>query len=66
MDTIELIFLILYTIEMALKIIGLGFILNKGSYLRDAWNVLDFVIVISAYIPIIFCKIYPISIFSAN
>lgn len=46
-------FLILYTIEMSLKIIGLGFIFNRGAYLRDAWNVLDFVIVATAYIPII-------------
>lgn len=34
---------------MILKIIGKGFVLNKGAYLRDAWNILDFVIVVSAY-----------------
>lgn len=34
---------------MFLKIIGKGFIFNKGAYLRDAWNILDFVIVVSAY-----------------
>lgn len=33
-------------IEAAIKIIVLGFIVSKGSYLRDAWNVLDFAIVI--------------------
>ena len=38
-------FLIFYTSEMCLKIIGLGFVLNKGAYLRDPWNVLDFTIV---------------------
>ena len=43
-------FLILYTIEAILKIIGMGFVLNKGSYLRDPWNILDFFIVVSAYI----------------
>lgn len=37
---------------MFLKIIGLGFVLPKGSYLRDSWNILDFVIVISGYLPI--------------
>lgn len=36
---------------MSFKIIGLGFILNKGSYLRDSWNILDFVIVSSAWLP---------------
>ncbi len=52
--TIETIFLALYTSEMIIKIIGLGFIFNKGAYLRDAWNIMDFVIVTTAYIPIIF------------
>ena len=52
MKLIEDIFLVLYTIEMVLKILGLGFIFNKGAYLRDSWNILDFVIVGSAYITI--------------
>ena len=38
---------------MALKIIGYGFIFNKGAYLRDAWNLLDFVIVTTGYVGII-------------
>lgn len=38
---------------MVLKIIGLGFIFNDEAYLRDSWNVLDFVIVISAMLPYI-------------
>lgn len=38
---------------MVLKIAGLGFILNRGSYLRDSWNILDFVIVTTGYIPIL-------------
>lgn len=36
---------------MSLKILGLGFLLNRGSYLRDPWNILDFTIVISGYLP---------------
>jgi hypothetical protein len=48
----ESIFLYLYTLEMFLKILGLGFFLNRGSYLRDPWNLLDFIIVISGYIPL--------------
>ena len=35
-----------------MKIIGMGFILNKTAYLRDPWNVLDFVIVMSAFLTI--------------
>ena len=39
---------------MILKILGLGFVFPKDSYLRDSWNILDFIIVISGYIPFIF------------
>lgn len=46
---LDQVFLALYTVEMVLKILGLGFILNPEAYLRDWWNVLDFVIVISGY-----------------
>jgi hypothetical protein len=43
--TLDQVFLALYTLEMMLKILGLGFVWNKGSYLRDSWNILDFVVV---------------------
>jgi hypothetical protein len=45
-----MIFLALYTTEMILKILGLGFILNKGSYMRDPWNLIDFVVVTVGYL----------------
>ena len=50
MVMIDDIFLALYTVEMVLKVLGLGFLFNNGAYLRDAWNILDFVIVSSAYV----------------
>jgi hypothetical protein len=31
--------------ELVLKVIAMGFIMHKHSYMRDGWNVLDFVIV---------------------
>lgn len=40
----------LYTVEMMFKIIGMGFLFNKGAYLRDYFNILDFVIIMSAYV----------------
>jgi len=43
------IFLALYSLEMVIKILGLGFIMGETAYLKDSWNVLDFVIVISSY-----------------
>jgi len=46
---VENVFLFLYTVEMVLKILGMGFLFNKGAYLRESWNILDFVIVASAY-----------------
>ena len=38
---------------MLFKILGLGFLFNKKAYLRDPWNILDFIIVVSAYIPLV-------------
>ena len=37
---------------MILKIIGLGLFMKEYSYLRDPWNILDLIIVISSYIPL--------------
>ena len=52
-STMDTVFLTLYSIEMGLKIIAYGFYFSKSAYIKDPWNVLDFVIVVSAYIPII-------------
>ncbi len=41
-------FTAVFTFEAALKIIGMGFVMSRGSYLRDAWNILDFVVVLAA------------------
>jgi hypothetical protein len=43
----DMVFLYIYTAEAAIKIGGLGFILKKGTYLRDNWNIMDFIIVVS-------------------
>lgn len=50
LGSLDTVFLVLYSTEMVLKILGLGFIFNKGAYLRESWNILDFVIVLSAYL----------------
>ena len=52
-DKIEPFFLYFYSFEMAIKIIGMGLILSSNSYLKDCWNILDFSIVVSSWIPII-------------
>ncbi len=40
----------LYTAELVLKVLALGFAFNVGAYLRDMWNVLDFVIVVVGFL----------------
>ena len=37
---------------MVFKIIGLGFITGPTPYIRDPWNLLDFIVVMSAYLTI--------------
>lgn len=41
-DILEYIFTAAYITEATIKIIAVGFILEKGTYLRDPWNWLDF------------------------
>lgn len=45
-DKCEIIFATIFVIECILKIIAFGFVRGERAYLRDGWNVLDFVIVI--------------------
>jgi len=45
LETAEYIFSGLFVAEMLIKIIGLGFVLGASSFLRDWWNVLDFIII---------------------
>ena len=44
-------FLGIFTVEAALKILALGFVLHRGSYLRNAWNIMDFIVVVTGYVP---------------
>eukprot|EP00761_Pharyngomonas_kirbyi_P014924 gb/GECH01014955.1/.p1 GENE.gb/GECH01014955.1/~~gb/GECH01014955.1/.p1 ORF type:complete len:1446 (+),score=208.71 gb/GECH01014955.1/:1-4338(+) len=43
----EMVFAIIFLIEAIIKILAMGFVWSKKTYLRDPWNVLDFIIVIS-------------------
>lgn len=53
-DVMEWIYLYIFTIELMSKIIAYGFAMHEGSYLRDSWCQLDFVVVTLAWIPILF------------
>ena len=51
-DMVDLGFNIIFLIEMVLKVISLGFVFDEGSYLRDNWNKIDFIIVLVSLIDI--------------
>ena len=46
----DLVFTILFTLEMLLKWVGLGLCKYRHSYFRDAWNWLDFIIVVEGIV----------------
>lgn len=45
-EQIEIIFMVIFTLECFMKIIAYGFILHPGAYIRSVWNTLDFLIVV--------------------
>ncbi|XP_055922926.1 sodium channel protein para isoform X37 [Eupeodes corollae] len=49
-ESTEVIFTGIYTFESAVKVMARGFILCPFTYLRDAWNWLDFVVIALAYV----------------
>ncbi|KAL9871777.1 sodium channel protein para isoform X8 [Glossina fuscipes] len=49
-ESTEVIFTGIYTFESAVKVMARGFILSPFTYLRDAWNWLDFVVIALAYV----------------
>ncbi|KAM3872323.1 dihydropyridine-sensitive L-type skeletal muscle calcium channel subunit alpha-1-like [Diretmus argenteus] len=46
LESLEYIFLIVFTAECFLKIVAYGLVFHEGAYLRNCWNILDFVIVV--------------------
>ena len=46
----EYMFTVIFTLEFLLKVVGMGLIFEKGTYLRNAWNIIDFIVVLSAII----------------
>lgn len=51
-EVLDKVFLIIFSIEMVLKIIAMGFVMEAHSYLRDPWNILDFTVVILGWFSI--------------
>ncbi|XP_069956880.1 muscle calcium channel subunit alpha-1 isoform X9 [Cherax quadricarinatus] len=46
LEQIEIIFMVIFTLECFMKIIAYGFVLHPGAYIRSVWNTLDFLIVV--------------------
>ncbi|XP_059097525.1 voltage-dependent calcium channel type A subunit alpha-1-like [Tigriopus californicus] len=51
LEELEPWFMGIFTMEMIVKILADGFILHKGSYLRNPWNIMDFIVVVSGFLP---------------
>lgn len=49
-DDTEPYFIGIFCFEAGIKIIALGFAFHKGSYLRNGWNVMDFVVVLTGWV----------------
>lgn len=45
LDATEPIFLTIFCVEASCKIIALGLIFHKNSYLRNVWNIMDFFVI---------------------
>ncbi|PVD19442.1 hypothetical protein C0Q70_19931 [Pomacea canaliculata] len=44
----EYVFLGIYGVEMIVKVVARGFFIDKYTYLRDPWNWLDFIVILTA------------------
>uniref|UniRef100_A0A672IEZ9 Voltage-dependent L-type calcium channel subunit alpha n=1 Tax=Salarias fasciatus TaxID=181472 RepID=A0A672IEZ9_SALFA len=49
LESLEYIFMIIFTLECFLKIVAYGLVFHEGAYLRNCWNILDFVIVFMGF-----------------
>ncbi|XP_030749078.1 voltage-dependent calcium channel type A subunit alpha-1 isoform X3 [Sitophilus oryzae] len=47
LEKTEVYFLGIFCVEASLKILALGFVLHRGSYLRNIWNIMDFFVVLT-------------------
>uniref|UniRef100_A0A0G4H9N8 Calcium-channel protein CCH1 n=1 Tax=Chromera velia CCMP2878 TaxID=1169474 RepID=A0A0G4H9N8_9ALVE len=55
----EIVFVAIFTFECAVKVIARGFICGQTTYLRDAWNWLDFIVVITGLMEVALADFLP-------
>ncbi|XP_004713266.1 voltage-dependent L-type calcium channel subunit alpha-1F [Echinops telfairi] len=46
LEQVEYLFLVIFTVETMLKIVAYGLVLHPSAYIRNGWNLLDFIIVV--------------------
>eukprot|EP00762_Andalucia_godoyi_P008681 ANDGO_00428.mRNA.1 Muscle calcium channel subunit alpha-1 len=46
LNDVNLALTVIFTLEMVIKVVAMGFVFHEKAYLRDNWNKLDFVVVI--------------------
>ena len=52
-DDSELFFTVVFTIEMLVKMIASGVFFEREAYLKDGWNVMDFVVVVVSLVSLV-------------
>uniref|UniRef100_A0A1I8I3D7 Voltage-dependent L-type calcium channel subunit alpha n=1 Tax=Macrostomum lignano TaxID=282301 RepID=A0A1I8I3D7_9PLAT len=62
LEKLELVFTGIFTLECCLKIIAQGFVMDPNAYLRNFWNVLDFIIVVMGLFSIALQSLLPKSL----
>ncbi|XP_071506824.1 voltage-dependent calcium channel type A subunit alpha-1-like isoform X3 [Diadema antillarum] len=53
LEETEVYFLAIFCLEAAIKIIALGFLLHEDSYLRNGWNIMDFIVVVTGTVSVV-------------
>uniref|UniRef100_A0A665X6S3 Voltage-dependent L-type calcium channel subunit alpha n=1 Tax=Echeneis naucrates TaxID=173247 RepID=A0A665X6S3_ECHNA len=61
LESLEYIFLVIFTLECFLKIVAYGLFFHEGAYLRNCWNILDFVIVFMGLVTFVMDTVHKIS-----
>ncbi|XP_065213855.1 voltage-dependent calcium channel type A subunit alpha-1 [Planococcus citri] len=47
LEKTENFFLAIFCVEAVVKILALGFVLHRGAYLRNVWNMMDFIVIVT-------------------
>ena len=62
----EVVFTVVFATECLLKVIAYGFMKGRHAYIRDGWNVLDFIIVVIRYVLYKSCGCLFVPLLSTN